>query len=258
MDIADAFNKEIIEDIIKVHPRYLGSNIKTHIANVIKHQFEDKGSKHGFIRKGTVELVHVGAMQGEMHTLRGYVNANVRFSALVCNPSEKSVVKAVVRSINKFGVMTVCEIDGLEVMHIVVPRNILSVKSLVSIDMLHPGDTVLVEIIKRKFEVGEPVMYGIGRIVGDTAPNDRETDDEMDIDGVAAVIDHPSDDDNDIEVATDNFEEENDQEESDVIDIEEDDDKKEEEDEDDEEEFELEEDEDDDVDVDDLDDDAEL
>lgn len=218
MDISDTFHQEIIEEIIKVHPRFLGSNIKNHLISAINTRYEDNCSKHGYIRKGSIELLSIGAMQGEMHTLRGYVNISVRFMAMTCNPAEKSVIKAVVRSINKFGVMTICEMDGREIIHIVVPRNILSVKSLVSIDSLAIGDVVLVEIIKRKFEVGESVMYGIGRIVGDSNIDIEGSDNDTDVVGGIAATDIMSDDEIILET---------DDEDDDEIEVEDDEDKKE-------------------------------
>lgn len=219
MDIADAFHKEVITEVVKVHPRFLGSNIKTHITGTIKSAFEDTCSRHGYIRKGSVELLSIGGVQAEMNTLRGYVNASVMFSTMVCNPPDKSIVKAVVRSVNKFGAMSVCEVDGRDIMHIVVPRNILSVKSIVNIDSVQVGDRVLVEIVKRKFEVGEAVMYGIGRIVGDGSPaprandltNSDDDDEELriesseasDVEDADVIVGDGDDDGSDIEIEED-------------------------------------------------------
>lgn len=179
MEIADAFLPEVITETIKIHPRYLGSNIHDYVAGRVRELFEDRCSRHGYVKRGSIELRSLGTLQTEMQTFRGFVNANVVFTAMVCNPPEKSVVLATVKNVNTFGVLTVCEIDGKEVMQIVVPRNIVSIKSVMNMDRVAVGSKVSVEIIKRKIEVGEHILYGIGRIVSED-PQERESDEETD------------------------------------------------------------------------------
>ena len=159
------FRREILSETIKVHARYLGSNLKDYLTQRIRDTFEDKCSVHGFVKRASIEILSLGTLQTEIQTFKGFVNANVMFSAMVVNPPEKAVLKARVININRFGVLATCEVNGKEVLQVVVPKNIVSIRSVSDMTNLAIGDTVSVEILKRKLEINELCMYAIGRIV---------------------------------------------------------------------------------------------
>jgi DNA-directed RNA polymerase subunit E'/Rpb7 len=167
MDIEELFHEEMINETVKVHPRYLGSNLREYLTDLVRSKFEDKCTVHGYIKRASVELVALGVVQSEMHTLKGYCNCDVAFSALVCNPPQKSTVRATVKNVNKFGVLATCDVAGKEVMQLIVPRNSAKIRSVGDIESIETGDVVSIEILRRKIEVGDTIMYGMGRIVGE-------------------------------------------------------------------------------------------
>ena len=180
MDISELFRREILSETIKVHARYLGSNLKDYLIQRIRETFEDKVSLHGFVKRASIEILSLGTLQSENQTFRGFVNANVMFSAMVVNPPEKTVLKARIININRFGVLATCEVNGKEVLQVVVPKNIVSIRSVSDMNNLAVGDSVSVEILKRKLEINELCMYAIGRIVEEHPRPIPELDDFSD------------------------------------------------------------------------------
>ena len=180
MDISELFRREILSETIKVHARYLGSNLKDYLIQRIRETFEDKVSLHGFVKRASIEILSLGTLQSENQTFRGFVNANVMFSAMVVNPPEKTVLKARIININRFGVLATCEVNGQEVLQVVVPKNIVSIRSVSDMNNLAVGDSVSVEILKRKLEINELCMYAIGRIVEEHPRPIPELDDFSD------------------------------------------------------------------------------
>lgn len=157
------FATETMTEVVKVHPRALGADVMAHVAARLRARYEDRCSTHGYFAPGSIEVLRVGAPLIEAHTLRGFVKFPVEFRARVFNPPEKAVVEAVVRVVNNFGILAVVQVDGREIMHLVVPRQIAALRSVIP-EGIAVGDLVEIEIVRRKVVDGEGVLYGMGRI----------------------------------------------------------------------------------------------
>ena len=167
LDINTYFVEEEIHEVVKVPPAFIGKNVSSKVLEILKQTYEDKCSKYGYIRHGSVDIVKIGGAQVELHSLCGFINVYVIFTAQALNPPEKSFLRTQVRNINKFGILTAVQLDGKDVMQIIIPKQIALMKSSVNLDRIHIGEKVTVEIVKRRIEVGENVLYGIGRIVAE-------------------------------------------------------------------------------------------
>jgi DNA-directed RNA polymerase subunit E'/Rpb7 len=200
MDFVD----EEIHDVVKVPPACIGRNISTKVLEILRAKFEDKCSRFGYIRHGSIQIVKIGAAQVELHSLCGYVNVYVIFRAQTLNPPEKSLVPTQIRNINRFGILAVVQLDGKDVMQIIIPKQIALMRSSVNLDRIHIGDRVMVEIVKRRIEVGENVLYGIGRIA-DEESHLEELEEDDDVEAVKLL---KPDDDELIDVEDDEEEEE--------------------------------------------------
>ena len=163
MSAESFFATETVTEVVKVHPRFLDGGVRDHISARLRARYEDKCSAKGYFSPGSVEVTRVGAPAFEAHTLRGFVKFPVEFRARLFNPPEKAVVDATVKVINNFGILAVVVVDGREIMHIVVPRQIAALRSVIP-DGVAVGDSVAIEIVRRKAVDGDGVLYGMGRI----------------------------------------------------------------------------------------------
>lgn len=157
------FASETVTEVVKVHPRFLDGGVRDHIIARLRSRYEDKCSAKGYFSPGSLEVTRVGAPAFEAHTLRGFVKFPVEFRARLFNPPEKAVIDAVVKVINNFGILAVVAVEGREIMHIVVPRQIAALRSVIP-DGVAVGDTIAIEIVRRKAVDGDGVLYGMGRI----------------------------------------------------------------------------------------------
>jgi len=157
------FASETVTEVVKVHPRFLDGGVRNHITTRLRARYEDRCSAKGYFSPGSLEVTRVGAPAFEAHTLRGFVKFPVEFRARLFNPPEKAVIDAVVKVINNFGILAVVAVEGREIMHIVVPRQIAALRSVIP-DGVAVGDTIAIEIVRRKAVDGDGVLYGMGRI----------------------------------------------------------------------------------------------
>lgn len=156
-----------IRDILKVPPRYLGSNVKVHVEQQLRKTYEDKCSIHGYVLPGSLEDVAIKQMALEQATLRGFVNVEVEFTANVWNPPEKTTVMATVKTANNFGILCAVDIAGREVMHIIVPKQIASIRSTKDLTAVRPGSKLEVVIVRRKMGAKADVLSAIGIVTSD-------------------------------------------------------------------------------------------
>ena len=96
----------------------------------------------------------------------------VQFKALVCNPTNGSVIKCKVVSSNNFGVLCSSGItdennEYKAIMDIIVPKNSLNIKSDANVDFdkIVPNQILDVEIVGKKFEINDEKISAVGKIV---------------------------------------------------------------------------------------------
>lgn len=161
------FATVVITDIVKVHPRYLGRNLLTYLTQTVKSRFEDKCTIHGYIYPGSVQDLRTGAMIVEASTLHGYVNVQVEFQASAWNPLEKSTVMAQIKTSNNFGLLATVEVSGREVLHVIVPKNIATLRSTKDLATVRVGSRIEIVIVRRKMNQLSNVLSAIGLIKSD-------------------------------------------------------------------------------------------
>lgn len=178
----DGAKRVTIRDTIKVSPKYLGNNIKTHIQQQLRKGYEDRCTLYGYVLPGSLEDVTVKHMAVEQATLRGYVNVSVECTAMAWNPPEKSSVLATVKTSNNFGILCTVDVSGREVMHIIIPKQIASIRSSKDLSSVKPGTKMEVMIMKRKMSMKADVLSAIGVVTSDAKliqEEDRDRDDAM-------------------------------------------------------------------------------
>ena len=155
---------------IKLEPVYLTSNFKDEILNRLKQKVEGVCTKHGYIRKGSIELHKVSPGCVEILSLSGNINYNVWFYADVCNPLNGMIIKnAKVVNMNRFGILAEARIMddrfATSVLEIIIAKNSVNIISEVDLDKVAIGDEVIVEILGKKFNLGDKKISAIGKIL---------------------------------------------------------------------------------------------
>lgn len=200
-------SRVLLHERIKLEAKYITVSFKDEILNRLKQKVEGICSKHGYIRKSSVDLHKVSPGCVEIVGLNGSVVYDVYFHADVCNPLVGSIVKsAKIVNMNRFGILAEARIPedkyATSVLGIIIAKNSVNIVSEIDLDNLKIGDEVNVEIVGKKYNLGDKKISVIGRIVKEDAPaprfnqvvqdNDEEEEDEAA--EVAALDDIPAED----------------------------------------------------------------
>jgi DNA-directed RNA polymerase subunit E'/Rpb7 len=165
-------SRQILSDKIKLEPRYLTKTFKDEILNRLKQKVEGICSKHGFIVKDTIEIYKVNPGEIELASLCGNIVYNVYFYADVCNPLIGSTIKsAKVVNLNRLGILAEASISQQKftgsVVEIIVAKNSVKITSDIDLDKIKIGDEINVEVVGKRFSIGDRKVSVIGRIVKD-------------------------------------------------------------------------------------------
>lgn len=159
------YYRVLLNDRVKLEPMFICKNFKEHILSKLKSQFEGICSKHGYIKTDSIEIYKVAPGQVEMISLSGLIVYEVAFYAEVCNPLLNSVIKAIVKNVNTFGMLA--EVD--DILEIVIAKNSVNIQhdSNINLDEVNIGDTITVQVIGKKFDLNSKKISIIGRVISD-------------------------------------------------------------------------------------------
>ena len=164
----DIFVSAVLTDKVKVKPSGLCRNKQSILLDILVRKFEGKCSYHGYIKRGSISIVKCSVGQVKDVSLNGDTEYAVSYNALVCNPVIGSIVRAKVVNQNKFGILAEVFINGTEpVLEIIITKMVEPGE--VSLDNVKVGDMINVEILKKKFELGDEKITNVGRIIHSNA-----------------------------------------------------------------------------------------
>jgi DNA-directed RNA polymerase subunit E'/Rpb7 len=168
----NSFIPSLLTEKVKLSPKYMNKSFSKKLLNHLIEKNEGKCSKHGYIKRNSISITKISTGVVEAHTLHGFLNYMVQFKALVCNPTNGSVIKCKVVSSNNFGVLCSSGITNEDneykaIMDIIVPKNSLNIRSDANIDFdkIVPNQILDVEIIGKKFEITDEKISAVGKIV---------------------------------------------------------------------------------------------
>ncbi len=180
----DVFNKNLCKETIKIEPKFLTSGLRAEITKRLKSKVEGVCSKHGYIKHDTIEVYKITPGVVELISLAGNIVFDVYFHADICNPMIGSVVNAVISNINRFGILAEAgyyiKDEYLSVLEIIIAKNSVNIQSEVDLEELKLGDEIKVEILGKKFELGEKKISAIGRVVKDKSIKKKIVQSEKD------------------------------------------------------------------------------
>lgn len=218
--------RTLLKERIKIEPKYLTKSFKDEILNRLKLKVEGICSKHGYISKNSIELYKVVPGVIEIASLNGNILYDVYFYGEVCNPLIGSIIKsAKVVNLNRFGILAEVRASSREgsILEIIIAKNSVNIVSEIDLDKIQIGDDVNIEVIGKRFNIGDRKISVIGKTIKDNVVKkepryktavkiiedaDDDADDtnieEINIDGeLAAEVegDDDADDDADAEAA---------------------------------------------------------
>ena len=160
---SNIFYRVMLNDRIKIEPKYLSKSYRTYVTNRLKNSMEGVCTKHGLIKQGSIDVYKVAPGCIELIGLDGSVVFDVYYHAEVCNPLVGSIIKANVVNVNKFGILA----ESAGILEIIVAKNSVNIAhdSVVNLDTIQIGQTVTVEVVGKKFELGDKKISIVGRIV---------------------------------------------------------------------------------------------
>jgi DNA-directed RNA polymerase subunit E'/Rpb7 len=163
------FFETILEDNIKLSPKLLNNNYEKHITNLLKKKYEGICSRHGYIKKNSIKIINTGYGKIEMHSFHGYVIFNVKYQALVCNPTIGSIIECNVKNMNDFGIL--CNAGLIEngefthVIDVIILKNSQNINTNVELlKNIKVNDVIHVEIIGKKYNINNKRISAIGKV----------------------------------------------------------------------------------------------
>jgi DNA-directed RNA polymerase subunit E'/Rpb7 len=183
------FIKRQLSHIIKLAPHKLNHNFKDYLYDSLKKSFDGRCSKDGYIKPGSIDIKKIEYAEVEQFSLNGYVNCKVNFEADICELPRGTILKCRVINTNMFGILCAYDLHTavglITFIELIIPQQSISMQSSVQLSTVKKGDTVLVEVLGRQFNVsdnkgdnasnrGDNKITGVGRIMDAVEYADRE------------------------------------------------------------------------------------
>lgn len=225
--MTDIFMKVLINEKVKLEPRYLNRNYKNELIKRLNEKLAGKCTRHGYIKKNSIEIYKITPGMIEMISLNGTVNYDIYFHAEVCNPMLGTMLNVKVINTNKFGILAESGYtddetnEFLNIIEIIIAKNSVSIVSDTDLDNISKGDELKVEVIGKKYELNDKQIKIFGKIVVDTKKKTiikNDQDDLVEDDEEEEFID-----DIDVEVEDEEAEDIEDADDADADDLEDDD-----------------------------------
>jgi DNA-directed RNA polymerase subunit E'/Rpb7 len=171
MKVEDIFVKCLLTETIKIRPSDMHKEYMTRIRTLLTEKVEGKCTNHGYIKRGSVEIIRVNMGQVESQTFHGYVTFVVKFRCEVCNPSIGMVVSGSVSSMNQLGLLCVCSYKDTDthidvpVLHVYILNKAVTIKSDINLSDVKTNDVVSIQILGKKYVLNDSKLMAVGKIV---------------------------------------------------------------------------------------------
>lgn len=178
MEAQELCPRQLLKERIKIEPKYITKNYRQELLNRLRQKVEGICSKHGYVRKDSIAIHKIVPGMVELTGLNGSVVYEVYFHADVCNPLIGGVIKgARVVNMNRFGILCDARVAddrfATSIMDVIVAKNSVNISSEVDLDSVKIGEELNVEIVGKKFNIGDKKISVIGRVVKDAKRDAR-------------------------------------------------------------------------------------
>lgn len=199
MSSSDLFTTVTLTDRVILKPEELAFGTRDVLTQKLRSKYEGACSQFGFVKPGTLEVTDHTPGRVQTVSLNGDIVYKTSFVANVCNPQAGQLIQMHVINKNRFGVMGECttQIQGkrVVVLEVVLPKHLHDASpeaSVLDLDTLEKGQTVFVEVLGRKYELGDKKICVIGKVVSD--PNGGHTVESQDPEDLSAAEEEEEED----------------------------------------------------------------
>lgn len=198
---------------IQLSPSDLNGNFNEVIVTRIREKLEGVCSRFGYIKPGSLEVLHRSAGMFMKQHFNGHIRFDIYCKGEVCNPPQGMVVEARVKNKNALGLLaesTVLIKDNgskakgsgtsdkdreLSILDIIIPRKAAGIASEIDLDNVEIGDTVFVMVMGKRYQLNDTNISIIGRAVESMHPFKGEG-----VDGITPTADVQDNDASDAEL----------------------------------------------------------
>lgn len=167
------FQNMLLNEKIKLEPQFLTKNYREVLKHILNKKIGNKCTKYGYIKSDSLKIFKVNPGEIEQSSLNGYCIYNVYFYADLCNPYPGQYIEAKINNINTFGILALSGYikNGkfTTVLEIIITKdkNNKNITSPVDIDNLNINDSIIIEVIGKKFQLGDLKIQIVGKVVDD-------------------------------------------------------------------------------------------
>lgn len=146
---------------VSLNPRYLDENFPQFIEKIVKNNIEGKCIKEGYVVPNTVVILKRSMGNLNNNQFNGNILFDLIIGAKICNIPVNSVVMAVVKKINKLGILA-----ELGPLMILVPRDIHQAKE--PFKDIKPGMEIELLVIGKTFDLNSKVISVYAKLNSET------------------------------------------------------------------------------------------
>jgi DNA-directed RNA polymerase subunit E'/Rpb7 len=157
--IYGVYTQGVLAKKIHLTIREIGKNIKKILEERVSYIYEGKCMDEGFIKPGSISLVTYssGVINGE------YVEFQVIFDCMICNPSEGMLVECNVKTITKAGIHAIhTDKDGVSPLTLFVARDHHNTNAHFS--SIKEDTNITVKIIGVRYELDDEYICAIASL----------------------------------------------------------------------------------------------
>jgi len=166
-------------------PNEFNKNFDNTILLKIKSTLENNCSKHGFIKKDSIKIIKRTAGYFKESHLNGNIAYDLSCIAEICNPTQDSIIKCVIKAKNNLGLRAIGTYEDMSILEVIIPRITSGIQSEINIDDVNIGDNVNVRVCGKKFTLYDKMISIVGKIIKDkeevvVITEDTEEDNQSD------------------------------------------------------------------------------
>jgi len=160
------FINNILSENIKLQPNEINDDYENKILIKLKKKIEGICTKNGYIRKNSVKIIKLSTPKIIAEHFTGEIVFDVFYSADICNPTEGTIIKAKVHSINNMGILAVVLENNEIIMSIIIPKeHTIEKKEKDLYNSVKENNEINIQILGKKNELNEKRINVIGRLV---------------------------------------------------------------------------------------------
>lgn len=154
---------------VQLSPDEMNNDFDNTIKTKLKNTLEGVCSRFGYVKQGSLDIVKRSAGVFTKQHFNGHIRFELTCRGEVCNPPQGLVVEGHVKNKNALGLLATSSItvgtETIPVLDIIVPRKSNGILSEIELDDVQIGDTILVMVMGKKYQLNDKSISIIGRAV---------------------------------------------------------------------------------------------